>query len=247
MDCGAKLAVAPAGNPATASVTALGKVPFVAETVIVNCAAAPGFTVCVFGEEVIEKLGAAIPVPLNATVCGEVLALSATERDAVKLAAETGVKVTDIEQLVPGASVAPQVLVWPKSLGFAPVMEMPVIFSTEPPAFESEIFCAALVVPACVDGKLTEVGLKVTCGAAALIVNVMEFEVPPPGVGLVTVTPGVPTLATSPAEIAAVSCVALTNVVFFALPLKFTTELLTKFEPLTVNVNAAEPAEIVDG
>ena len=42
----------------------------------------------------------------------------------------------------------------------------------------------------------------------------------------------------SPAKIAAVNCVALTNVVTLAAPLKFTTEFETKPVPVTVNVNA---------
>lgn len=82
---------------------------------------------------------------------------------------------------------------------------------------------------------------------AAVIVNVTAFDVPPPGAGFVTVTAGVPAVATSLAEIGAVNCVALTNVVVFVLPLNFTIEVLTKFEPLTVSVNAVDPAAIVDG
>jgi len=39
---------------------------------------------------------------------------------------------------------------------------------------------------------------------AAVTLNVTELEVPPPGVGLVTVTAGVPTLATSLNKMAAV-------------------------------------------
>jgi len=40
---------------------------------------------------------------------------------------------------------------------------------------------------------------------AAVMVKVSGFDVPPPGVGLVTVTEGVPVLATSLARIAAVT------------------------------------------
>ena len=40
---------------------------------------------------------------------------------------------------------------------------------------------------------------------AAVTVNVTTFDVPPPGAGFVTVTEGVPALATSPAKIAAVT------------------------------------------
>jgi len=83
--------------------------------------------------------------------------------------------------------------------------------------------------------------------AAALMVNVSAFDVPPPGVGLVTLTAGVPTLATSVARIAAVSCVPFTNVVTRATPLNFTTDAFTKFVPFTVRVNAAEPAGMLVG
>ena len=54
---------------------------------------------------------AVVPVPVNATVCGEPVALSATETVAEKLAAEAGVNVTEMEQLAPAARELPQVLV----------------------------------------------------------------------------------------------------------------------------------------
>ena len=53
---------------------------------------------------------------------------------------------------------------------------------------------------------------------------------------LETVMEAVPALAISDAGIAAVSCVALTKVVERAAPFQFTTEPLTKFVPVTVNV-----------
>src|SRR5271156_3705051 len=49
-------------------------------------------------------------------------------------------------------------------------------------------------------------------------VKVTAPDVPPPGVGLNTVTDGVPPLAVSLAGTAAVNCVALTNVVVKAAP-----------------------------
>ena len=70
---------------------------------------------------------------------------------------------------------------------------------------------------------------------------------PPPGAGLVTVMGNEPALATSAAVMAAVTCVAVTNVVVRAEPLKFTVEVLTKFVPLTVRVNPASPAVLVAG
>jgi hypothetical protein len=91
---------------------------------------------------------------------------------------------------------------------------------------------------------------EVTVGtgfAAAVIVNVTEFDWPPPGVGFVTTTAGVPCVVTSLARIAAVSCVALTNVVVLGAPLKSTDEFATKFVPVTVRLNAPEPAAAFAG
>lgn len=94
---------------------------------------------------------------------------------------------------------------------------------------------------------LGESDVIVGTGFAALIVNVTEFDWPPPGVGFATTTEGVPVLATSAAKIAAVTCVELTNAVVRATPLKSTDELETKLVPFTVNVNAAEPAAAFAG
>lgn len=76
----------------------------------------------------------------------------------------------------------------------------------------------------------------------SVMVNVSEFDVPPPGVGFTTVIAAVPAAAMSAAVIAAVNCVALTNVVVRGLPFHCATELLMKLVPFRVNVNAAPPA-----
>jgi len=78
-----------------------------------------------------------VPVPLSVVVCGEPAALSATEMEAVKLAADAGVKVTEIVQLAAAASIAPQVVVSAKSAGFAPFRVMPVMVSAALPVFDS--------------------------------------------------------------------------------------------------------------
>jgi hypothetical protein len=83
--------------------------------------------------------------------------------------------------------------------------------------------------------------MDVATGCGLFTVNVIAFDVPPPGAGFVTVTDGVPALATSPAKIETVTCVALTNVVVRAAPPKFTTDVFRKLVPFTVNVNAPEP------
>ena len=64
-------------------------------------------------------------------------------------------------------------------------------------------------------------------------------DVPPPGAGLATVTLTVPAVAVSAAVIEAFTCVALTKVVVFAVPLKFSTDDALKFVPVTVSVTEA--------
>ena len=81
----------------------------------------------------------------------------------------------------------------------------------------------------------------------SVIVNVSEFEVPPPGVGFKTVIAAVPELAMSAAVIVAVNCVALTNVVTRALPFHCAVDPLMKFVPVSVIVNAAPPAPVEVG
>jgi hypothetical protein len=88
---------------------------------------------------------------------------------------------------------------------------------------------------------------EVIVGAGLFTVNGEVVDVPPPGAGLVTVTLNVPAVAMSGAAIEAVTCVAFTNVVVLAVPLKFTTEDELKFVPLTVNVKAAPPANVLVG
>jgi hypothetical protein len=78
-------------------------------------------------------------------------------------------------------------------------------------------------------------------------VKVKEFEVPPPGAGLVTVTAGVPVEAMLAAGMAAVNRVELKKVVAAADPPKFTVEDATKFVPPTKSVKAAQPAAVPFG
>ena len=73
---------------------------------------------------------------------------------------------------------------------------------TNPVPFTVKVNAAepALVLEGCSDAK-TGTGFVVTL----VTVNVSAFEVPPPGVGFVTVTDGVPAAATAVAGTAAVS------------------------------------------
>ena len=85
---------------------------------------------------------------------------------------------------------------------------------------------------------------------AARMVRVTGLVVsapPAPIAGFVTVIVAVPGFAMSLAEMAIVSCTEDLKVVCRATPLKFTTELWTKFEPTTKSVNPAAPATALDG
>src|SRR5207237_728186 len=81
----------------------------------------------------------------------------------------------------------------------------------------------------------------------AVMVNVSALDVPRPGERWIGVAWAVPAAAMSPAAMAAVSCVADTCVVARAAPFQRTTELGTRFVPVTVSVNAGPPATAEDG
>jgi hypothetical protein len=81
----------------------------------------------------------------------------------------------------------------------------------------------------------------------AVIVNVCALEVPPPGVGLYTVTVAVPVVAISEAKIAAVNWPEETNVVVRFAPFQRTREPVTKPVPFRVSVKPAPPAVPDDG
>lgn len=78
-----------------------------------------------------------------------------------------------------------------------------------------------------------------------ITVNICDPEVPPPGVGLVTVIVEVPADAISEALIVAVSCVEETNVVARAEPFQLTTDPEIKSLPLRTRVKS-DPPEKVD-
>src|SRR5882724_3947308 len=76
----------------------------------------------------------------------------------------------------------------------------------------------------------------------AVIVKVRAFEVPPPGLGLLTVMLAVPAVRMSLAGIEAVNWVALTKVVVRSNPFHRTVEAETKLVPVTVRVKPGNPA-----
>jgi hypothetical protein len=124
------------------------------------------------------------------------------------------------------------------------VRALPFQFTVEP---FTKLVPFAVSVKA-VPPAIAPAGLKlVRVGAGLLTAKLSAAEVPPPGVGVNTVIGTLPAVAMSAAVIAAVSCVALTNVVARALPFQRTLAPLTKLVPFTVSVNAGPPALALAG
>lgn len=113
--------------------------------------------------------------------------------------------------------------------------------------FETKFVPVAVNVNAAPAAVALEGEMLVSVGAGLLTVNVTAEDTPPPGAGLNTVTLTVAPAARSLAGIAAVSCMALTNVVVRLAPFQRTTELEIKEAPLTVSVVAASPALALEG
>src|SRR5579862_964177 len=97
-----------------------------------------------------------------AMVCGAFVALSAIETDPKRLPDEVGVKVTLITQLVLGARLAGQLLIWEKF----PLTVTPVMTSAALPVLVSVTGCEALGLPIDWLGKVSVVGDSVTTGTA---------------------------------------------------------------------------------
>ena len=89
--------------------------------------------------------------------------------------------------------------------------------------------------------------MEVTFGLGLLIVNVSEFDAPPPGGGFVTITVTVPAVVRSEVRICAVTWTLLTKVVVRAELFQLTVAPGTKFEPFTVSVKPGEPTVLLEG
>jgi hypothetical protein len=157
----------------------------VTEMLVMVSAAVPGFD-SVMGRAVAEVptvvLGkasgfglrtacGAVPVPVSATVCGEPVALSTTDREAVRLPDAVGVKVTVMMQLAPAASDVPQLFDWLKLLAFVPVTEMLVMVRAAVPGLERVVDAVPAEVPTSVPGKVRAVGVNVAWGVVPVPVR----------------------------------------------------------------------------
>ena len=90
-------------------------------------------------------LGAAAPMPLRVTDCGELGAVLVRTTLAPRIPAAVGLNDTEIEHDAPTARVLEQVLVNGKSAGFAPVTVTVRFDSVALPVFVIVRVCAALV------------------------------------------------------------------------------------------------------
>jgi hypothetical protein len=93
--------------------------------------------------------------------------------------------------------------------------------------------------PAWTVALVGEIATPAGGGEVVVMVKFTALEVPPPGGGVVTVTATVPAEAMAAVGMAAVSCLALTNVVVGDVAPKLTIEAATKFVPLIVSVKGA--------
>lgn len=100
--------------------------------------------------------------------------------EAVREPVAVGVNFTLIEQLAPTATLLPQVFVWEKSTGFAPVKPMLVRLKLAAPVLVSVMFCSALVVPVFCELKVRVAGERLTKGWGVGAGVPPPPELPPP-------------------------------------------------------------------
>ena len=103
--------------------------------------------------------------PRRLTVWAPPLALSRRETAAARLPLAVGVKLTPMVQLRLEPTELPQLLVWAKSLAFAPMIARFVISRSPRPPLLTVMFCTALVVPVGRLPKETLGGDRLTAGA----------------------------------------------------------------------------------
>lgn len=114
---------------------------------------------------------AAFPVPVRLTICGEFIALSATETVAVRVPTVVGLNVTDIVQLLVAANVVPHGVVPLPTDAKSPVVVMASDVLAEPVFFTVTVL-PALVVPTVCAANVSLVGVTVTVTVAAAPVPV---------------------------------------------------------------------------
>lgn len=131
------------------------------------------------------------PVPVSVTCCGLFAALSVIVTVPLKVPAVGGVKVTEIVQFFPAATLVPQVLVSPKFV----LAAMLVMVRVALPVLVSVTVCAALVVPTLTLLKVKLAGKSWTAGAVVpMPVRLTVWGLP----GALSVTDRVPLIVPDP-------------------------------------------------
>jgi hypothetical protein len=103
----------------------------------------------------------ASPVPVRPTVCGLPGALSLTDRLAMRDPPAVGVKLTLTTHVPAGAKCPTQLLVWPKSELFIPVILIAVKFKDAFPVFSSTMAAGVLLAPTDWGEKFCRLGYDV--------------------------------------------------------------------------------------
>src|ERR1700722_3784119 len=113
---------------------------------------------------VVERLMVAelVPVPVRATVCGLLPALSEMFRVAVRVPVPVGVKVMPMVQESPAGTLDPQSFDCPKSERFVPLPKILLMVKAVLRVLVSVTFCVALVVPTACEPNVRLVGDTVT-------------------------------------------------------------------------------------
>lgn len=142
--------------------------------------------------------GGAVPVPLSVTPCGDPVALSVTETEAVSLPGIVGANFTAMVQVAFAAKglVLTQLSLSTKFAALVPVTAIAVTKSGAVPEFFRTTFCAVLVVPSVWLPKLSTAGVSVTVGEV-----VEKFAVTVCGALIVIVVEALLVLATLPVQL----------------------------------------------
>jgi hypothetical protein len=109
---------------------------------------------------------AAAPVPDRVTACGDPVALSAIDSEAVNAPAAVGLNSTETVQVAAAAKDVVHVFAeMRKEVAFVPVSVSEVSVSAAVPEFFTVTTCAAVVTPTVVEAKVRLVGVSVAAGA----------------------------------------------------------------------------------
>jgi hypothetical protein len=121
----------------------------------------------------VETRATEAPPPVKLTVCVDVLALSVTVSEPVRVPAAVGVNVIAIVQLLPPATLVPQVLVSAKSPPVAIVLTARAVVLP----FDKVTLCGALVEPTGWDVKVMLPGETAATGTAPLTTTGTALDV----------------------------------------------------------------------